>query len=369
MNRIIVAILGVMLVAPAAAQGDEDCPAGSHEVSRDNRGDEIVVRCQCDEALEVRGNQCVAATAETDPVPGLLTVAGRDLVTGRAFGNGDDVRAHARSVLKSPPLEARVAIGLWQASRGYYGRARRSTSAMELFKGDPVLADFDARLAALEAEQWRLTGNNALQLVVIGEYDWNGLGALTPAVAGPLLLAHLDARTGNFARAIAFVGGVATRMPDNPGPRQAVEYLERLRKAEETGRDPIVVSAYAALTLGLHLVDGGDGIAANRLLTEAGALLGRAGRRHDADLAFDIAELARDGSITTGSAPAGVYDYASETDILLDALDYGRGDWRRAIRFLDDAGGGAPHDPAIAAAAFRIRALSKLPQKGLRGSR
>ena len=67
-------------------------------------------------------------------------------------------------------------------------------------------------------------------------------------------------------------------------------------------------------------------------------------------------------AITSGSAAVGIYDNATETDILLDALDYGRGDWRRAIRFLDDAGGGAPHDPAIAAAAFRIRALSRLPQ-------
>lgn len=372
MNRIIVVVLGAMLVAPAAARGDEECPAGSHEVSRENRGDEIVVRCQCDEALEVRANQCVAATADSDPVPRLLTAASRDLVAGRAFGDGDRVRAHARAVLKSSLLEARVAIGLWQAGRGYYGRARRSISARELFKGDPVLADFDDRLAALEAEQWRLTGNNVLQLVVIGEYDWSGLGALTPVIAGPLLLAHIGARTGDYARAIKFVRAVAPRMPDNPGPRQAVEYLERLQKmagsgpgpagAALSGGDPIVVSAYAALTLGLHLVDSGDGTAANRLLTEAGALLGRAGRRHDADLAFDIAELARDGSITTGSAPAGVYDGAMETDILLDALDYGRGDWRRAIRFLDDAGGGAPHDPVIAAAAFRIRVLSRLPQ-------
>lgn len=362
MNRIIVVVLGAMLVAPAAAQGDGGCPAGSHEVSRDDRGDEIVVRCQCDEALEVVANQCIAETAETDPVPRLLTAASRDLVTGRAFGDGDRVRAHARAVLKSAPLEARVAIGLWQASRGYYGRARRSTSAGELFKGDPILADFDDRLAALEAEQWRLTGNNVLQLVVMGEYDWNGLGALTPVIAGPLLLAHLGARTGDYARATALVRAVATGMPDNPGPGQAVEYLERLRNVEATAGDPIVVSAYAALTLGLHLVDGGDGTAANRLLTEAGALLSGAGRRHDADLAFDIAELARAGSITTGSMPAGVYDNATETDILLDALDYGRGDWRRAIRFLDDAGGGAPHDPAIAAAAFRIRALSRLPR-------
>ena len=361
MNRIIVVVLGAMLAAPAAAQEDDSCPAGSHEVSRENRGDEIVVRCQCDEALEVRGNQCVTATAETDPVPRLLTASSRDLVAGRAFGDGGRVRAHARSVLKSALLEARVAIGLWQAGRGYYGRARRSTLATELFSGDPVFADFDDRLAALEAEQWRLTGSNALQLVVIGEYDWNGLGALTPVIAGPLLLAHLGARTGDYAGAIALVRTVAKLMPDNPGPGQAIEYLEGLRTVEATGGDPIVVSAYAALTLGLHLVDGGDGTAANRLLTEAGALLGRAGRHHDADLAFDIAELARDGSITTGSAPAGVYDYASETDILLDALDYGRGDWRRAIRFLEDAGGSAPHDPTIAAAAFRIRALSKLP--------
>lgn len=338
------------------AQVTGACPAGLREIGRQDRGGDIVVTCGCDTGFDLLDNQCVAVAGPRVRDIAALTAGQFDLLAGRTITGLDALRADGGS--------ARGAIALWQAGRGYHGRARR------LLPDDPGLADLDLELASLESRVGELIGGHIQAMLLIGDFGAFGDGAAPYALARLLLDAHLAAKAGDFERAAAVIGEAVALAPGDPRMGQAAAYLTRLRAAEgDSGglpdtpaiaRRENLARGYAAWTLAVHLRDHGHGERAMRQYTEAAAILNQAGRDLEARSIFELVETMRSGD-DRGLEPgaAGIYADASSSDILLDALDYGAGDRRRAIRYLETARAAAAYDPAIDDALRHMRALAR----------
>jgi len=290
------------------------------------------------------------------------------LLMGAAFKMGAEVRAYVSTTLSSITDISRVLIGVWQAEQGRYDKARRMAQLHDIKPGDKFFNDLDDHWLSLWEEQQALIDNEINRLVITGEFDKNILPRI---LFESLMQAHLSVNSGDYETALKHIYDAKIYGFGNSQAFADVELFVRQMKVSANEKlstpDPSLIehqrnlaSSYASLTLGLHLMEAQMDTVAIQALSEAADKFAKEGNIEDSKLAFKLVDNVSRGKERKWKElrlPR-VYDGASEAHILLDALEYGRGDWNRSLKFLKLARDAQPNNSAIGEALALTRALA-----------
>ncbi|MHA1547063.1 MAG: hypothetical protein ACTSUY_11680 [Alphaproteobacteria bacterium] len=393
--------LGLGLAASAQAA----CPADSEEIGRTTRADQTVFRCRC------RGERLYYAGACVAPEDAALTTRALAVVTGTAFSAGAVLQAWARAQNWPIPAILYWDFATLEAKFGRYQRALAWLAATRtLVKPNEVLVTVETTLARLQAyrekELRRYFQDYPVDdlALVMQEQDYqatkSGLASWLSQTDCDALCFAKDKRalyfraltdaalareSGNYSSAIAKYSD-ARRIADlaklKPARRRTanagIVWSRQLRASWAERQNPRLASAWKSYNrirrhdaaaaraemLGLHLSQAGQGRAAIEYLEEAWAYYQTMDPKRAPYVAREIARLKANPAANVlapdkGEGPLTIYtNVSSQTAIMFDAMEYGKGDWSRSIRYLEAAHGADPENKKIFGALNYVRGLS-----------
>jgi len=292
---------------------------------------------------------------------------GRALLMGYAFKMGAKMRAFAHQSLKSINSTSRVLISIWYAERGDYQRARHFIALPGNMADD--LQEMDSLLRSLERKKRKLLKTAIPRLVISGGFDSRLFSRYPDKFSLTLLRAHMNLQSGNYDAALGQIAAARNMNIESPALAGAAVYARQMKAAAMERQRPAdsalirhqenMAGAYAGWTLGMLLTDADMDATAVQTLTTSAQTLAREGNIDDAKTVFELAKSLSDGSGKNKAwlPSSGVYDGASEANILLDALEYGRHDWNKSLSFLRLAHKASPDNQRINEALAHAQAL------------
>lgn len=316
------------------------CPPGSEEVFRQQTETQITVKCACVVGLALVNSRCVE--------PAKLDQATYDAVVGIAFTDGKAMRTYLRQQTDWPlDLITHIALAVSRAEQGFTREALGLLrAARERVPSDPRVAQLIAKLEDLERIRWR--GMRP------GRLDPNaGVQGLSPTAAAKLMTAELGMRLGDYDGAIDLLTQAIKEQPADQGLRDALVVARQMKAARDDRMRPEdarakvqrmvpILAGQAAWHLGDIVAEANDPQGAVAAFEEARTLIPRdaaddhywLGRLIQAQ--FEQSQKGQSGR--PAPHPLGMpttLDSMSKTDVMFDALDYGRRDWSRSLAYLD----------------------------------
>jgi len=284
------------------------------------------------------------------------------LLSGGAFKIGNKIRAFARKSFTLVKGVSKVMIGVWHAERGSYQRARTLARFSEL-------AEMEELLRSLEHEKRALLKKEILRTVISGDFDSRLFSRYPDKFSLTLLRAHMNLQSGNYDAALGQIAAARNMNIESPALADAAVYARQMKAVAMERQRPAnpalirhqenMAGAYAGWTLGMLLTDADMDATAVQVLTTSAQTLAREGNIDDAKTAFELTKSLSDGSgkNKVWLPSSGIYDGASEANILLDALEYGQHDWNKSLSFLRLAHKASPDNQRINEALAHAQAL------------
>lgn len=394
-NRIVFSFCLAMFLF-LAGTSPAACPPESEEIGRHARGDKTVIRCRCLGERLHSGGQCVA------PENAPLGKMAMSVLSGRAFTATAALQAYARS--RNLPAHA---IDYWdfgtlEAKFGRYGRAQKFLAlARDFFRQDEIVVAFDKSLLNLRESRSRELSKYFRHysaddqspffyelFLLPGTQDGCGIDCVKKSkhvlYHRIMYEARLERESGAFesavekykdALAVAALAGTSgdLRRRASDGivwSRQLQFSRQRLEQTDPEGWSRIYrtrrqeVAAARAEMLASHLSEAGRPKVALPYLEEARAVYRKLNSWRVPYLENRISEIRTSRSSpptrrTDDGRPITIYTNASsQTQIVLDAVEYGKGDWSRSVAFLETALSADSENPKLFGALNYVRGLS-----------
>lgn len=326
----------VVGVHPAFAQS---CPEGSEKIGEEIRDATLYIHCRClPGKAPVRG-VCIDVTPLSD-----LDLA---VWSGRAFEMGPALRQRlVKARGWSARIRARLLQALNNAQRGLYQRAEQLfEGALKFIPTDEVIKQALERSRSLSRAREALGAGGSFFGGTppvespegrSGRVQYLGLAAWTHAIAG------------EYDQALDLLSSALNENPKDEDLRQALMFISRVRanrKLQETlststgtplDRARNTAKADAIMNLGFHYAENGQGWRAVKYFMEARALYGEPdGKEIVGNLISQVHTIKPDDLLPI---------YPSKADAILDALDYGKGDWQVSLNYLRLALQANPHN-------------------------
>ncbi len=292
---------------------------------------------------------------------------GMEVLLGNAFKIGLKIRAYVRTSVHSLTDASRVLIGLWYAEQGSYAKARRLAGLYETSSQN--LKEMNEILLSLERKKHKMLNKAITRAVISGSFDAASLKRYPGRFSQSLLRAHMNIKSGNYDLALRQIASAKEMKIESKALADAEVYVRQMRASaaeKHTPTTPAMIlhqqnmaAAYAGWSLGMLLMDADMDLPAVMILSKSAKTMSREDNIEDSRIIF---RLANKIAQSNGDAPkrllaSGIYDTASEADILLDSLEYGRGDWARSLSFLNLAHKASPHNERINEALAHAEAL------------
>lgn len=394
-------VVAAMLAVPTV-RAQVACPANSEEVTRTIGAEQTVLRCRCLGERLYYGGACAA------PEDAPLTTKALAVVTGTAFKAGAKLQAYARQRGWPAPAILSFDLSTLEAKFGQYKRARALLAmTRNLVKPDEVLLRVDTILARLQQIRESELGKyfqaypaseialilqeddyQATQAGLASWLDQTDCDARCYAKDKRALYyraltgAALDRKSGDYAAAIAKytdarrIVGLAGLDPKlRRTANNGIVWARQLRASRDERQNPgswklynqirrADMAAARAETLASHLSQAGQGRAAIAYLKEAQAYYIKADPKRAPYVASEITRLGADPNANVMAAekngrPLTIYTNAtSQTSIMFDAIEYGKGDWFKSITYLEAALTADPKNMKIFGALNYVKGLS-----------
>ncbi|MCC2112489.1 MAG: hypothetical protein KDJ16_10685, partial [Hyphomicrobiales bacterium] len=316
------------------------------------------------------------------------------IVTGTAFDAAAALQAYAR---KNDWPE--LAVETWdfstlEATFGRYARARRLLAlTRDLLKQDELIVLLDNRLAELAASREKELAR------YLQDYPADPTDIFTLAAEAfepdktkhePLFAwsrAMADAQhareSGDYDLAVRKyadargIAGLAGLSRESVIANEGLVWSRQLHASWRDKSDPVLaavwqsyatnrsqeISATRAEMLASHLRSAGHDEAAIAYLEEARDYCAKANPERLAYLEAEIDDLRTKQSkrvqkSTSEGRPLTLYTHAKGTEIVLDAIEYGNGDWNRSIAYLEAALAADPKSEKISVALTYVRTIA-----------
>jgi len=271
------------------------------------------------------------------------------LLLGYAFKMGDRMRAYAHQSLKSLKDVSRILIGVWNAERGSYEKARHLASLSNV--NDDVLKDLDDILLSLEREQRALLKKEITRTVISGKFNGRLFSRYPINFSLSLVRAHTAIKSHDYDMALRQLAVARKMTIESPALADAELYVRQMKASameKKYPSNPALITHQANMDAPAALV-----------LADSAKTLAREGNIEDSKTIFRLANTipGRQEANGGGLPASGVYDSASEPDIFFDALDYGNHDWKRSLQFLNIAHKAAPNNERISEAMAHVQAF------------
>ncbi len=294
---------------------------------------------------------------------------GVTVLIGNAFRMGSQIRAYAHKSLNSAKDISRVLIGAWHAERGSYQKARHLARFPDISQKDEILNEIDDILLSLEREQRELLKKSITRLVISGDFNSRFFSQYPDKFSISLLQAHMNIKSQNYDAALNKIASAKIMNIESQALAEAETYVRQMKISaieKLTPTDPALIThqknlagAYAGWSLGLLLMDSDMDATAIQILNTSAQTLAREGETGDSTILFRLINKIpeKEEKNRAWLPSSSIYDYASEADILLDSLEYGRGDWKRSLLFLELAHKASPGNEKINEAIAHTQAL------------
>jgi len=265
-----------------------------------------------------------------------------DAATGKAFTEGQKLRDQVEAIRWPLQVKAAFLLGVDQAEQGSYERAvSYFKTALRLVPSEPWITAALEHIRGLQAVQAARKGAGP---IAWGTLDPETVGALPKAARDRVLIAMSLVDVGDFERATGLLNEALESAPSDRDLHGAASYVNQLLAQKRERESPLseqektkrVVTARAkgrrnaAMALGNHLLNSGDLARAIVYFKEA-----RKGFSPDSSSYSLLSDqIASPGDFTP--IPE-LLLYQSKGEAILDALQYGDGNWDRSIRYLKTA--------------------------------
>lgn len=291
------------------------------------------------------------------------------VLIGNAFRMGSQIRAYAHKSLNSAKDISRVLIGTWHAERGSYQKARNLARFPDISQKDDILNEIDDLLLSLEHEQRKLLKKAISRLVISGDFNSRFFSQYPDKFSILLLQAHMNIKSQNYDAALSKIASAKKMNIESQAIAEAETYVRQMKISaieKLTPTDPALIThqknlagAYAGWSLGMLLMDADMDATAIQILNKSAQILAKEGKTGDSTTVFRlINKIPEIGEKDERWLPSpGIYDTASEADILLDSMEYGSGDWKRSLLFLELAHKASPDNERINEAIAHTQAL------------
>jgi len=292
---------------------------------------------------------------------------GKVLLLGYAFKMGDRMRAYAHQSLKSLKDVSRILIGVWNAERGSYEKARHLASLSNV--NDDVLKELDDILLSLERKQQALLKKEIPRTVFSGKFNADFFNQYPINFSLSLVRAHTAIKSHDYDAALRQLAVARKMNIESPALADTELYVRQMKASAMEKKYPSnpalikhqanMASAYAGWSLGMLLMDANMDAPAAVVLADSAKTLAREGNIEDSKTIFRLANTIPGRRETHGDGlpTSGIYDSASEPDIFFDALEYGNHDWNRSLQFLNIAHKAAPNNERISEAMAHVQAF------------
>lgn len=362
---------GLSLVA-APVSADEICGANAYVYNIEITGEEEIVTCDCAPGYKRADGQCVedaAVQLEALAEASLPTMSALeyDAVTGAAFNEGAELAAMVEDTDWPLKAKATFLLGVLRADRGDYEEAARffRYSLRERPAEEWIRKALDHVLSLQAAQVVRRQAGPIAQ----GMIDIEMLASLPKAARDRIIIAISRVETGDYAGAADLLDEARLLAPYDPDLRDARVYVSQLvaqnrerglalsarARAEQREEYRRIGIRDAAWRMGLFMSDIGYQKYAEDYFAEAQALVEPGSTQHRL-----LGELIR---YADNLPPSGIKIYESRADAILDALQYGNGDWDKSILFLDIASFVAhPDDEILTEALSYVESMKRFDE-------
>lgn len=266
----------------------------------------------------------------------------RDLnvTTGKAFKRNKGLLDVIDKANWSTKTKAEVVLGILMAERGRYDDAvRYLQQAAIAVPNEPVITLALEQAMKLKEEKTKITqGAGHLRHNVINPDEFAYLPLQAQA---DLVIAKASVSVEDYDSAVKSLNAALNLVPTDKKLRDALVYARQLKTARDekaTGKPapewyeaPATrAKANAAWTLGLYLSDKGDYAGATKYLREAQQFYSKG---YNNRLLNKLIDNMKDLAPIEDRYPS----YPTKAGAILDALEYGKGNWQRSFKYLEAA--------------------------------
>ena len=329
----------VFLLYPIPGNAAE-CPEGATKIREEIAGGKVRIYCKCLPGHMLIDNKCLKLSPVNDQE--------LDARTGKAFKLGQKLRDYATHA-SNWSIKARATLmrGIVEAERGMYGRAVYLLKQIEEdIPGVPIIREGLDHANYLINIQTARTKAGPLAQEIIQPED---LSQLPLKARVKVFTAAVSANAGDYLDAIRLLQEALKEAPNEPSIRGALTYVADLKAAEDLLIDIALnkssdqapdrfadarrrAKQNAASRLGWHLVEKEDYPGAVRYFKEV--LKSEEG---DTAYKWTMQECIKNVQQLKPTPIPGFPIYPSKADVILDALEYGNGNWEESLRYLEVA--------------------------------
>lgn len=269
-----------------------------------------------------------------------VNVRNLNVTTGKAFKRNKDLLDFINKANWSTKTEAEVILGILMAERGRYDDAVRYLQQAAVSEpNEPVITSALEQAMKLKEEKKEITqGAGHLRHRVINPDEFAYLPLQAQA---DLVIAKASVSVEDYDSAVKSLNAALNLAPTDKKLRDALVYARQLKTArdeEATGKPTLEwyeapatrAKANAAWTLGLYLSDKGDYVGATKYLRETQQFYSKGSDNRLLNKLIDNME-------NLAPIEHRYPSYSTKADAILDALEYGKGDWQRSLEYLEAA--------------------------------
>ena len=267
--------------------------------------------------------------------------------TGKGFKYSQDLMDYIKKA--DWPMRAKSAftLGILKANRGQYNEAiNYLQEAIATAPNEPLLKNALAHVKDLKAAQKAKASAGPLARETVNPDD---LAHFPIKVQAEVNLAAASIVVGDYDAAVKYMNEALETLPGDQGLRDGLLYVRQLKAArDERAAGPPDPDRYraarvrakgeAAWNLGLYLSEKSDYKATVRYLKEARSLI------QDDSSTQLIGKLIANVRTLPAKPIEGIPIYPSKAEAILDALEYGKGDWGASLRYLEVAHNSDPNN-------------------------
>lgn len=368
------ALLAGLLTAsvPALAAG-QSCPTNTYEVSRQQVGSKLTLRCACVTGYVLSGGTCLHLDDAVRRAA-LPTRMIAELFLGADFPGENLWRLAATGTLNFTNTFMSALASL----SGQTGAFTPALTAIELVSADaarePAVASAKQKATALERKNAQLftlmrpEAGRAMRELAINHLSPKGQAAFMLGVA--------NFRLGHHEQALKYLADAQATAPGDKGIDEALIIVRAAQRTREEQSDPVGsyigyawafrgAGAQAAYDLAAQLASAGDLVGANAAMSEAARRIAmvpgvdKAQVRVFTNLAESMKARSAAGDRSLVAPPGKrFFDGRSKADLMLTALEYGQKDWARSLQFLHAAREADPSNATIDAAYRELKAIA-----------
>lgn len=360
----------------------QSCSAGSQEIGRTETATAITLTCRCEENLWLVHDQCVAFDSKEamDRARDETNIAIQGLL-GKALSDVDELQDYAVASKWSVFAKNTFLLSTLSAARGSFERAQLYLASMLPEVGNDDIAAAYAEMVGADMKVFYI--RQQLGPLLADSSGNTSLDGLMKTMNSPRMVhmtrALIDAsvlrgegRYEEAARLYQDAATLAAQLGHEEIRREAADariYTQALKTARDVKLDPARYAEIArrgrerlasehAWELALKLQEAGKIPESLALYGEAIVTMQTENPRLAA-VVSDQMEKVRRGTFTpTGSLYRNFYRNESPSSIVLDAVTYGKGDWKRSIRYLEMAKEADPGNARLREALGTVIGLS-----------